>query len=401
MHLLTLLLAYSALFHRYIFAQAQVNPNDCQNPAGVNPISPACWTALAINQHITDWWATYNTTCRSGTPFAQCFLQVLDMGTQDCVDITSGSCPPPSWTEFQSQKIFVKDYYIAYSIYAVWSFFNSYYSAIGEARSLAITSIGAIVALLDPPKTTNVGLNDLLTVLAAGLPFLAPLGEAGSLVSAVITAVQQAPGVAKYLFPTGTLDSQFAQFASISNSMGVVTQYLQNNVSQALAAIQQDPTTFLAVTGAGSFSVNPLPTIPQQSAAMLTALNTYVISQCLQANNWMIGRAIDTDMNELQANKSGNWRIAGCGGGYDSNSLCGAYYWNKGIDVSFTLTNNADLSLDPTSIMQQIFANWTSATLLFDGAAQCQAQGGSAPVINVGGSSVGTACLSNLKVCTW
>lgn len=117
------------------------------------------------------------------------------------------------------------------------SFFNSYYTAIGEARSEATTSIGAIVALLNPPKTTNVALNDLLTVLAAGLPFLSLLSEAGALITAVITAAQQAPGVARYLFPTGTLDSQVAQIASISNSMGVVTQYLQNNVTQALAAI--------------------------------------------------------------------------------------------------------------------------------------------------------------------
>lgn len=115
----------------------------------------------------------------------------------------------------------------------------------------------------------------------------------------------------------------------------------------------------------------------------------------------MIGRAIDTDMNQLQANGSGNWEIAGSGGGYDANSLCGAYYWNKANDVSFTLTNNADLSLDPTGPMRQIFANWASPSLLFDGAAQCQAQGGSAPVIDVGGSSVRAACLSNLKVCTW
>ncbi len=379
---------------------AQTDPNDCMNPGGVNGITPECWTALAINQHVTDWWATYNTTCHPGTPFAQCFLQILNMGTEDCIGITSGTCPPPSWTEYQSQNISVKDYYIAYNIYSVRTFFNGYYAAIGNARSAATTSIGAIVALLDPPKKTNGLLNDVLAALSVGLTFIAP--EVGPLASAVINGVQQAPNVGKYLFPVGTLDTQATQFDQIANAMGTVTVYLQDNVTEALAAVQNDPVTFLAFTGAGNFSVNPVPTISDQSDAILTALNTYVISQCLQQNNWVIARAIDTDINALQTNGSDpNWSIPGCGNGYSSDSRCGGYYWNQAIDVSFTLTNNGDLSNDPTDAMNQLFGNWTNPDILFNGAAQCQAQGGTVPVVSTGAGGVTASCLSNVKVCTW
>ena len=194
------------------FADVQTQSEDpgCSNPGGVNGITAECWTSLAINQHVTD---TYNATCHPGTSFAECFLQILDLGTMDCVGITSGSCPTPSWVEFQQLNISVKDYYIAYNIYSVWSFFNGYWTAIGNARSAATDSIGAIVALLDPPQQTNAPLDDILAALSVGLSFIAP--EAGTLVTAVINGAQQAPNVAKYIFPTGTLNSQFAQFVSI------------------------------------------------------------------------------------------------------------------------------------------------------------------------------------------
>jgi len=183
--------------------------------------------------------------------------------------------------------------------------------------------------------------------------------------------------------------------------MGIVTTYLQHNVTSALAAIQNDPTTFLAFTGSGNFSVTNVTTTSDQSDAILTALNTYVISRCLQANNWEIARAIDTDMNALQKNGTDpNWSIPGCGNGY-TNNICGAYYFNQAIGVSFTLTNHKDLSLDPTSDISTLFSTWTTQDLLFNGAAWCQVQGGSAPVVSTGMSGVSASCLSDMKVCTW
>ena len=372
----------------------------CNDPGGLFPLNPTCWTTLDVEHYLTTWAATHPDFCLQGTPFAQCFLESLEMGQLDCVGITSGTCPPPSWLEFQHNNYTVQDFYIVYNIYSVWSFFNGYYTAIGNARSAATDNIGAIVALLDPPKETNGLLNDILTALSVGLSFVSV--EAGPLVGALITGIQQAPGVGKYLFPVGTLNTQVAQFDQIANSMGTVTTYLQDNVTSALAAIQNDTQTFLAIVGSGNFSVTPVPSIADQSDSMLRALNTYVISQCLQANNWVITRAIDTDVNLLQANKSvAGWNIPGCGTGYDPNSICGAYYFNQAIDVSFSLTNIGDMKQDPTPDLGQFFANWTTPDLLFNGAAQCEVQGGHAPNITIGASGIDASCLSNMKVCTW
>jgi len=95
----------------------------------------------------------------------------------------------PSWAIFQRSKISLKDYYIAYNIYSVWAFFKGYYTAIGNVGSAATDSIGAIVALLDPPQKTNGALNDILTALSVGLSFIAP--EVSPLVGAVINGVHR------------------------------------------------------------------------------------------------------------------------------------------------------------------------------------------------------------------
>ena len=392
------------LFQMSISASAQIlnftDTRHCSDPGGIEPLNPHCWNSLGVSQYLTNWSATYGKGCQPGISFAQCFLEVLNLGQLDCIGITSGTCPPPSWIQYSTYNISVQDFYVAYSIYSVWAFFNGYYTAIGNARSAATDSIGAIVALLDPPKSTNGLLNDILTALSVGLSFVSV--GAAPLVGAIFNGIQQAPSVGTYLFPVGTLDTQVAQFDQIANSLGTITTYLQNNVASALAAIQNDTQTFLAIVGSGNFSVTPVPSIADQSNSILTALNTYVISQCLQANNWVVTRAIDTDINALQANKSAiSWDVPNCGSGYDGMSICGAYYFNNAIGVSFSLTNKGEMSKDPTNDMSQLFANWTTPDLLFNGAAQCQLQGGSAPEVTFGASGINTSCLSNLKVCTW
>ena len=187
--------------------------------------------------------------------------------------------------------------------------------------------------------------------------------------------------------------------------MGKVIQSLQDNIATALATVQNDHTTFLAFTGQGQFSYFPVPTMSDQSHTLVTALNTYVVAQALKANDWTIARAIDTDVHALFTNGSYyNWYITGCnlaGSGYDANSICGPYYYDASGFRSFTLTNNANLHSDPAPVMQKIFTDWTTPQLIFNGAAQCQVEGGSSPVVSITGSTVNVPCLSDVQVCTW
>lgn len=86
----------------------------------MNPINPGCWATLSITQYITDWWTSNSAKCSTGQSFAQCFLGTVQLGDNDCVGITSATCPPPNWPSFQSQNLSVEGFYVAYNIYAVW-----------------------------------------------------------------------------------------------------------------------------------------------------------------------------------------------------------------------------------------------------------------------------------------
>ena len=192
-------------------------PSQCTDPAGFNSISPECWILLNVTQYLTHWPSTHGKTCHPGTPFVQCFLEALDLGEKNCADITFASCPPPAWSDLKNRQFTsslqdLQDYYVLFNIYSVWTFFNGYWAAIGNAGSLATTSVGAIVALLDPPKKTNGLLSNILTALSAAFSLLSLLPDLAPLTKAVVAGIQHAPSIGEDLFPTGTLDSRVAQF---------------------------------------------------------------------------------------------------------------------------------------------------------------------------------------------
>ena len=95
-------------------------------------------------------------------------------------------------------------------VIAIQAFFYDWYLATKFASQNAGDQIDAIVQEVDPPKETNVALNFFLTALTAGLGFLgqAGLGTAAATAAgqALTVGFQQAPGVAKAIWPTGTVD---------------------------------------------------------------------------------------------------------------------------------------------------------------------------------------------------
>lgn len=161
----------------------------------------------------------------------------------------------------------------------------SLYLALGNANTIASESVGAIVNLLDSPKQTNIFLNDLLTALGAGLGIIP--GPEGKIAQVILASAQQAPGVGKYLFPTGTVNTVVDQRASIANQVGTVVKTYQNSIADMIPATI---TAFLAFASTGAFSINPLPDLSEQSDAPPHIHHR-------DANNIHITRAIDTDIN--------------------------------------------------------------------------------------------------------
>ena len=355
-----------------------------------------------MSTYTNTWWANNNAKCGGETAnFSTCFWELHNLGTRDCTSVTPGACPEPDNLQLSAQ-----DWYIAYNIYAINQVFLSLYMAIGNANTLVAETVGAIVALIDPPLKENLLVDDLLTAVSATINIILPVGTLFQ--RHFIALTQQTPPVSKYLFPIGTTQSQITQWESIQQELAIVVQNYQSNVSQIIPTIVNNADIFVTFAESGAFSVNPLPNLANESDKLLLGLNTFVISKAFQANNLIIGQATDTDINQLVANSSdvGLSYDTGCAGkGYNSEGLCGPYYYDPTIGDTFSLDNLGDMRTNYTKQLEIVLSNWTTGDMLFGGAYRCQNNGGvqgslATTVIQTNGN-ITLDCLSDIKVCEW
>ena len=379
-------------------SQSNTEKSRCENPS-LSQIDPSCWNTPDMSQYTYNWWKNHKEICGTTANFSACFWDRHGLSSIDCTGIQPSTCVFPTSTNFTAQ-----DYYIAYNIYGINQVFNSYWQGMENANTLAVESIGAIVQLIDPPKKTNVHLNEVLLALATSLQFLNVVSVAG-LVKGIIVANQQSPQVFKNLVPVGTTQTQIMQMIDLSSSMGNIVQQYQQNIANAIPLIVNDVESFVNFASTGQFQVNPLPNIAVASDQLLTGLQTFVVSRALTANNAIITRANNTNIAELAAGANNDFPYTtGCENGYDSNNFCGSFWYDNTTNTTYSLDSMSDMREDFHSIRSQIFLNWTTPEFLYRGAAGCHDIGGSNGQLDeylILGNTINTACLSNTQVCTW
>jgi hypothetical protein len=335
--------------------------------------------------------------------FAQCFLSAVKQGTLDCTSLINDACVTPRPADFTNPK----DFYVVYNIYAINQAFNTYYNAIANANQIASENVAAIIQLLDPPKDHNVILNEVITALSAGLGLIA---AENPIVDAIVKGATTAPNVVKAVFPTGTTNSQNVQLASLDQSLGQVTQGLLGSINDAMPANLKDVNNFLAFASSGQFSQLPQQTLFQDTQTLLGGLNTYVVSQSLQANNIQLVKGANgaqgTDINGLVAGGMNQaYQIQGCGKGYDPLGICDDWWYDQPNNNSYALVKTDDLQKNFNTEMESIFKQWASPQNLLTNAVVCAGQGGTTAqqgnLISATPNGLNSACLSNLTVCTW
>ena len=378
--------------------QNDIQTSECQYPQ-LSQIEPSCWDTLDMTQYTYNWWANNARLCNTPSNFSACFWDRHGLSSIDCTGIQPSTCIFPTNTNFTTQ-----DYYIAYNIFGINQVFNSYWQGMENANAIAVESIGAIVQLLDPPKKTNVHLNDVLLALGTSLQFLNVVSLAG-LVKGIVIANQQSPQVFKNLVPVGTTQTQIAQMVDLSSSLGGIVQQYQQNIADSIPLIVNDVETFVNFASTGQFQVNPLPNIAVASDQLLTGLQTFIVSRALTANNAIITRANNTNIADLAAGPNNDLSYTtGCESGYDSNNFCGSFWYDNTTNTTYALDSLQNMNDDFSSIREQIFSNWTTPESLYRGAAECHDLGGSNGQLDqflILGNTINTACLSNTQVCTW
>ena len=373
---------------------------DCMHPGNLGGIDPSCWDTLGMTQYTKDWVADPKNAC-GNIPFAACFLGKHGLSNSNCDGIKDGVCINPS-----TQGLSAQDWYIAYNIFTINQVFSSLYKAVGNANTLASESVGAIVALLDPVKPPNLLISDLTTALGIGLSLIP--GPEGKLAKLILSTAQGLPKVINALFPTGTTDSRIDQWSTISDQVATVVNNYQHAVAGVIPTVLEDANNFLAYASTGSFSVASadLPDLSAESDALLAGLRTFIVGKALDANNFHLDRAIDTDISELQRNSSDALSYdTGCGNGYDGAGICGSFWFDSAAKVTYSLNNYNSMGSSTHDILETLFTKYTSGDLLFGGAARCAAQGGpkdslATTAIQPDGQVV-IDCLSSAQLCTW
>ncbi|KAI4237014.1 MAG: hypothetical protein LQ352_007963, partial [Teloschistes flavicans] len=184
------------------------------------------------------------------------------------------------------------------------------------ATSQSALSIPQIIATLDPEKQTKSNLDTILTTLTAGLAFLS-LPAVGALVPAttsaigtvLVTALQQAPGVAQAIFQTPDDDAttQIVQMGDLASALGTLNSRLGAMLDAGLSTIMHDVSAFTAFASGGSFSGAETLSIPRETAQLDLAFKTYLVASAMAANEWTVFWGPPDDATPTAADPSGTW----------------------------------------------------------------------------------------------
>ncbi|KAI9810604.1 MAG: hypothetical protein M1827_006166 [Pycnora praestabilis] len=360
-----------------------------------------CWDELNITQQLEEWWQVYETNCtQMAMGFASCYQQIAGVEQQQCSDTGPDMCDFPTdldaYTPLQA--------YTLYTIFSIWQWFDSIWGAIDSADMTANGPVGQIVKLINPEASHQNVLGDFLQALSALTPLLKVPSEITAVSNTIETILRQTPGVVKQLFPSGTLDSEVVQINNIYNGLSVVKSTYQSNISDALSTIQNNFDYFQAWAANGTF-VAPRSSIEAQTVNLTRTLETFIIAQCLEANNIIITLSRETNPLELAHNGSLTTPDLVSCDSYNEYGVCDAWWYDPSTNAAFSLNNLGNEEKNYYDLMNTLFSNgWTTGSDLFLGAKACadyQAVNGGANTPTIDTGSLLPRCISNVQVCVY
>ncbi|KAI9836018.1 MAG: hypothetical protein M1838_005141 [Thelocarpon superellum] len=358
---------------------------------------------------VLNWSRTH--PCDDGEGFSNCFLRYQNRGGADCTVINTQSCGSDITNDIDLNTPEV--FYVLYNIYAINNFFTSWWLATQLAAARASFKIDAIVNLLDPPQTTGLVVQDILTALLAGLAFIpAPidiiLAESLNIathvaLASVMTALVVAPGVCRGLFPAKTNDTRSVEISQLNSELADLDNEISARLAPALATAQNDLTSFTQLASTGAFSAHPPLALDQQTTGLDQAFTTFILTTCLANTNWIGAVALDTSPQQLATNGTKIQYDLDCQA-YDANGVCNAWWYDSTDNAAFTLDSMSERSDNPYNRIHTILSSgWSTGDQLFSGAYDCNKAGnyGRGVIVNFDNGKLNTDCISQLKMCTF
>ena len=233
-----LIISLSSLILNCLCSPLDYQPRAAINCVDVNAdFDPSCWATLGLSDWLVNQWKPKVCTanddgsdcCDPGEEWSTCFLKMGIGQGYNCTTISSDICAyspklrrnlnevdKPKF-RYVLKNIFCKFLYYfilrlreIYDVSDMHAFFLDWYHAVdGASGTPASSIIDGIIQEVDPEKKTHSFLGAILTALTAGLAFIPAVGpevSAGvsAATTALVTGLQQAPGIAKAIWPEGT-----------------------------------------------------------------------------------------------------------------------------------------------------------------------------------------------------
>ena len=400
---------------------------------------PLCWQSLNMSAWLRDWYQRLE-TCPSGNnidtracrpvdePWTTTFLRVAQniTGGPGCTELNAYIDNPPTSKDIQfpDAEEAARYRYVCYIMHGkskanlelinmlncgsgINFFFSNWYQGMYNAAIESGNLVNNIVLAVDPPNTRkHVLVSDVLGALSAGLAFLA-IPEAAALAGAAaviaplfVKAIQQAPGIAKLIWPLGTSQRETIEIGQLYGQLSTILQGLAPRIQGALAAVmgqsQNDITGFLAFAEQGIFSRprDQWPDIVNDTRGLLVGFTTFLVSEALILGGWHVSVALGVNpLKSSGPDASCPYWQCDCGKflsldctGYDNYSQCenNPWWYSNRTNSAYTLSkdpyngffhSSTHNEKNPTHLMRTIFENgWSSGALLLENAGLCVLQ---------------------------
>ena len=110
---------------------AQASSLNCRD---TTVLHPECWDILNVTEYDREYWNRSSDTCAQeyDGSFSRCFMSSLHYYEQDCTGIKPDSCT----SAFSKLNLSAEEYYVAWNIYAIATFFTDYWQALEMANGM-------------------------------------------------------------------------------------------------------------------------------------------------------------------------------------------------------------------------------------------------------------------------
>ncbi|KAL8642102.1 MAG: hypothetical protein Q9226_008546 [Calogaya cf. arnoldii] len=231
--------------------------------------------------------------CQASWEWSTCFLKLGIRTGYNRTTISQDTCAysPILRDGILAPSIVPQVRYILLNISYVHAFFDDWYTSVNNAAGTPASNIiDAVIQEVDPEVKTKFKLTNILTALVAGLAFVPGAGAGAQVTTkiatqALVTGVQQVPGTAKALWPTGTLSAN-VQISNLKQGLAAASSALKNRMNAGLHEVMYNKASFADFASSGLFSGADDPSIPDNEDALTMGFRTFLVTRALSENKF-------------------------------------------------------------------------------------------------------------------